>query len=420
MRVGWLGLGKIGLPIALCLAKHGGHEVTGYDVREWPWHVLNGEAVPPQEEALAGLLDPGAIRRAGSVAQLVEHSDIIFVAVQTPHSPRYGGENPMPPEPRDFEYAYLIQACRDVCTTARIQRKPVTLAVVSTVLPGTVSRHIRPLLNSWTRLIYTPQFIAMGTTISDFLNPEFVICGVDDPIDAETLRRVLEPVHGADLLYVTGIENAEAIKVFYNCFISMKIVFANMVMEVCHKTGADCDEVTGALALATDRLISSRYMRGGMGDGGACHPRDLIALSWLAQRLDLSYDLLGQMARAREKQTAWLASLIREYREQTGLGVTILGKSYKPGSDLTDGSPALLLAHYLQDLRNLEQYDPHTPGAEKLENYCRRMVPRVYVIAAAHDEFAVMDYPKHSVVIDPFAIVPDLPQVTVVRVGRKH
>ena len=69
MRVGWLGLGKIGLPIALCLAKHGGHEVTGYDVREWPWHVLNGEAVPPQEEALAGLLDPGAIRRAGSVAQ---------------------------------------------------------------------------------------------------------------------------------------------------------------------------------------------------------------------------------------------------------------------------------------------------------------------------------------------------------------
>lgn len=425
MRVGWVGLGKIGLPIALCLAKHGGHQVTGYDVSPRPWQVMDGEQPPMQEEGIQELLQavgPSGISRAGSIADVVRLSDIVFVSVQTPHAPQYGGEQPAPGTRRDFEYAYLIQACRDICAAARSQRKNITLAVVSTVLPGTSGKHIRPLLGPWVRLAYTPQFIAMGTTITDFLNPEFVICGVDDPADAQAVSEVFSPVHGADLLYVTEVETAEAIKVFYNTFISMKIVFANMVMEVCHKTGADCDEVSGALALATDRLISPRYLRGGMGDGGACHPRDLIALSWLAQRLELSYDLLGEVAKAREAQTAWLASLIREYHGQTGYGVVILGRAYKPGSDLTDGSPAILLARYLEDLLPpdlLSVYDPRVRGYGDALLLPEPETPSVFAVATEHPEFARMKFPRGSVVIDPFGLIADQPGVTVVRVGRK-
>ena len=92
----------------------------------------------------------------------------------------------------------------------------------------------------------------------------------------------------------------------------MKIVFANVLMEICHKTGANVDEVTDALKLANDRLISGKYFTGGMGDGGACHPRDNIALSWLSRKLNLSFDWFENIMLARQKQTEWLANLMEE------------------------------------------------------------------------------------------------------------
>src|SRR5262249_48100580 len=156
--------------------------------------------------------------------------------------------------------------------------------------------------------------------------PEFVLAGVDRDTDADILRGVFSAVHDRPVLPMS-IQSAELTKVAYNVFISAKIVFANTVMEICHKTGADCDEVTGALAQATDRVISPRYLAGGMGDGGACHPRDLIAMSWLAQRLDLSCDFLGGLVQQREAQTGWIADLVESYADQTGMRVIILGKS---------------------------------------------------------------------------------------------
>jgi UDPglucose 6-dehydrogenase len=338
----------------------------------------------------------------------------VFVAVQTPHAPAYGGEVPAPPGPRDFEYAFLVQAVRDICAAAAAAEKPITLAVVSTVLPGTCNRLIRPLAGPYVTLVYTPVFIAMGTTIADFTDPEFVICGADQPAHADVIRDVFTPLHGEDRVFGCGIETGEAIKVLYNTFISMKIVWANTVMELCHKTAADCDEVTAAISQATTRVISGRYLTGGMGDGGHCHPRDLVAMSWLAGRLDLSYDLLGEMAAAREAQTRWLAQLAEGYADLTGLGIVILGRSYKPGSPLTGGSPALLLASYLAR-HDPWQWDPHA-GAGIIPPTARKAV---YVIATAHPEFPRFGFGPGSVVIDPFGYVPDRPGVTVIRVGRK-
>ena len=357
MQIGWLGLGKLGLPCALALSQH--HDVYGYDVTDWAQRVLKGELPPPQEEGIAGLLAYHGLTVQPTVAAVVEAADIVFVAVQTPHAPAFGGEKPLEGPPQDFEYAYLTQACRDVCREAQRQRRHITLVVVSTVLPGTTHRFIEPLLNQYVDLVYSPQFIAMGTTIADFRDPEFVICGTTSAAAARGLAAVFTPVHGDDRLHVCDIDTAEAIKIFYNTFISMKIVFANMVMEVCHKTGADCDGVIDGLSKATDRVISPAYLRGGMGDGGACHPRDAIALSWLAGRLDLSYDLMGEIARAREQQTRWLADMALDYSHQTGRPIVIMGEAYKPGSDLTYGSPARLLRHYLAGAKP-SVHDPHT------------------------------------------------------------
>jgi UDPglucose 6-dehydrogenase len=115
------------------------------------------------------------------------------------------------------------------------------------------------------------------------------------------------------------------------------------MMEICEKTGADVDDLVDALSLASDRVISSAYLRGGMGDGGGCHPRDNIALSFLARELDLSYDLFEALMVARERQTEWLADLVGEGP------LEVLGKAYKPETNLTVGSPALLLAALLEE-----------------------------------------------------------------------
>lgn len=411
--VGWIGLGKLGLPCALVLADCG-HSVVGYDVVGCP--AIIGDVLPPQEDGIHDLMASVSIQVVPTLPEVIHLSDVVFVAVQTPHAPAYGGETAMPAECRDFEYGFLIQAVRDVAAAARAQRKLVTVVVVSTALPGMFNRHLRQLINPYVTLVYNPFFIAMGTTIRDMREPEFVLVGVDNEDDAIPLRAIYAQLHSRPL-FVTTIESAELIKVSYNTFISMKIVFANMVMELCHKTGADCDQVADALSLATERVVSPAYLRGGMGDGGHCHPRDLIAMSWLARRLDLSVDLMGFIAHTREDQTAWLADLVSEWASLTNLPIVLLGKSYKPESDLMGGSPALLLAEILRD-RGLSFYhrDPHTGDIELLH---MEDVPSVYVITTRHSFFSGYVFAKGSVVLDPFGYIPDSPGVTVIRIGRK-
>lgn len=413
MRVAWVGLGKLGSVCAAVLRKHG-HDVVGYD----PYST---GALPSYEADTAGLV-PTPLFPLETVVQHVRDQDedsrrgLVFVSVQTPHAPQYGGEAPMPAERRDFEYGFLVQSCREVFAQCRKHPDSTfTVVIVSTVLPGTYSKYIRPMVPANVNVVYNPFFIAMGTTVADFLNPEFVLLGADDPSHVDGLRELYGSVHSKPL-EVMSIESAELTKVAYNVFISSKIVFANTMMEICHKTGADVDEVSGALAKATDRVASGAYLRGGMGDGGHCHPRDLIAMSWLADRLDLSVDLLGFLAAAREKQSQWLAREALKWKEQTGLRIAVLGRAYKPESPLQGGSPALLLSHDLDELDPDSvhfSWDPHC-GDSPMD-----FGKHVYVIATKHEQFRHALYPAGSVIIDPFGYMPDKKGCTVVRVGRK-
>ena len=190
-------------------------------------------------------------------------------------------------------------------------------------------------------LLYNPFFIAMGTTIPDFRDPEFVLIGTDGAVPGPLID-FYKTIHERPA-FVTTIKTAELTKVAYNTFIGLKIAFANTMMELCEKTGADVDDLVDALSLADKRLLSPAYLRGGMGDGGGCHPRDNIALSWLAREHNLSYDLFSALMECREKQTEWLASLIPDG------DVELMGKAYKPGTNLTVGSPATLLGNILSE-----------------------------------------------------------------------
>lgn len=419
MRVGVVGLGKLGTPVALALALKG-HDVMGFDIdptRMQTESFPHREQGPNGEPSIEPLLRESTLR-FGLLAEVVEHAEIVFVAVQTPHEPLYEGVTRLPDARVDFDYRYLRAAVGDVSGAIAELGEDRIVIVISTVLPGTVRREILPLVNEHVKLCYNPFFIAMGTTIRDFLNPEFVLFGQRDPEAAAKARALYATLHDRPL-YETSIENAELIKVAYNTYITMKVCFANVLMEVCHKVeGCDVDGVVDALALGTQRLLSPSYMRGGMGDGGGCHPRDNIALSWLARELDLSYDWFENVMLARERQTDWLADLVEEHHRRGRYAhnrVGIYGRAFKAGTNLTVGSPATLLANLLRERGfEVEQYDPHVDAGP-----CPFTEPGVYFVATRHDEFArpEWEFPAGSVVLDPWRFVPPRDGVEVVPVG---
>jgi UDPglucose 6-dehydrogenase len=337
MKVGFIGLGKLGLPCALAI-EAAGHEVAGYDTSHDVKKILASRKLPYVEQDAQELLELHDIKWT-TPEEIVAWADIVFVAVQTPHQPEFEGVTRLTQERADFDYGWLKQAVRSV-SDARL------VVVISTVLPGTMERNIVPFFPS-DRLLYNPFFIAMGTTIPDFRNPEFVLVGTDGAHPG-ILRDFYATIHDRPV-FVTTLRTAELTKVAYNTFIGLKIAFANTMMELCEKTGADVDDLVDALAMADRRLMGPAYLRGGMGDGGGCHPRDNIALSWLARETGLSYDLFGALMECRERQTEWLADLIAAYHASDWEDVEILGKAYKPNTALTVGSPATLLANILTE-----------------------------------------------------------------------
>lgn len=410
MKIGFVGLGKLGLPVALAIEEKG-HTVLGYEISPEVRKHIRKRYLPYREVDAQPLLDKSDIKLY-EFARVVEESDIIFVAVQTPHDPTYEGTTRLPETRVDFDYGYLITAMEDIAIVVDLVGEDKIVVIISTVLPGTVERWIKPLLCSHIKLCYNPFFIAMGTTIPDFLDPEFVLLGVDDEAAAKKVKEFYRTIHDKPI-FETRIKNAELIKVLYNTFISSKIGFINTAMELCHKTGADVDEVSEALFLATDRVISTKYLRGGMGDGGGCHPRDNIALSWLAKRVSLSYDWFEHTMIAREKQTEWLSHMIIKQHQLTKLPIVIMGKSFKEETNITVGSPSILLKNMLEEKgHHVLMYDPHIDGDPP------EFGPSVFFIGTKHKAFIDFPYPKDSYIIDPWRYIPDSADLHVMRIGE--
>lgn len=411
MRIGFIGMGKLGLPCALAMDMHG-HDVMGYDIeasRMQKQTINYRETGPDGESPLEPILHKSSLR-FGSLQEVVRHAEIIFVAIQTPHEERYEGITRIPDERVDFNYDHLVRGVAELSRVIGELNENRIVVIISTVLPGTIKSRILPVINKHVKLCYNPFFIAMGTTMRDFLNPEFVLFGVVDNAAAAKVEKFYKTLHNG-LFYRTTLENAELIKVAYNTFIGMKIVYANVMMEICHKIGGsmDVDAVTNAMKLATDRLISPKYLGAGMGDGGGCHPRDNIAMSWLSRKLDLSYDFFDALMTAREKQTEWLAKLMLEYKD---LPKVVLGKAFKPETNLTVGSPSILLKNLLEEMgHEAVMYDPYLDGPMP------EWKPSVFLIGTKHPQFAQMAFPKGSVVIDPWRYIKKQSSVKIIPVG---
>jgi UDPglucose 6-dehydrogenase len=407
MNVGMVGLGKLGLPVAVSFGQV--HKVFGYDLnpalmRKRPYE--HKELGPSGNDDFQAYFDKADIVFS-SLKEMADSCRVIFVAVQTPHEPKYEGITRIPKTTKDFDYRHLKKAVQDLAVHLGPGH---VVAVISTCLPGTMRLEIDPLLKKWgTALVYNPSFIAMGTVMKDFVNPEFVLLGSRSEAARTTVKTVYSALYDAKFMEMS-IESAELAKVAYNTFIGMKIVFANTVMEICQNVdGCDADEVMGAIKAAKNRLISTKYLDPGMGDGGGCHPRDGIAMSHLARKLVLSHNLFNDLMVAREEQTEFLVDAIEHARNLTGLKVVILGRAFKPETRITTGSPALLLEHLLSE-RDI--------AFTSSDDVPEELVKSVFFVATKHDIFRHVKFPEGSTVIDPHRYIEDQAGVNVFRVGE--
>lgn len=415
MDIAFIGLGKLGFPCAVALAMKG-HRVCGYDT--------NGDLIAAYQRGEVTPFEPGldeqyrsvrsAVTFAGSIREAVAFGEAVFVAVPTPHAPRHDGSFPYDGQPRDFDNEPLRACLEEVARAIRSLGDDVfrTVYIVSTVTPTTTVGELIPAMvraageepgMRW-GVVYNPFFIGQSTVVRDFLQPEFVLAGHSpNPIVRARTERAANELYGS--LHDRPIRSmswteAECVKLAYNTYLGLKVLFANTVMELCHALpDCSCDVVNGTLKLATDRLVSPKYMDGGMADGGPCHGRDQMAMSFAARRAGIGFDVFDVINRGRDEQTRWLAEQIMTHA--AGRPVVLLGMAFKAGTNQTQGSPAMLLANILRE-SGVEPllHDPVIrPDGE---------LPRgasLYFISTRWADYATHPFRAGDTVMDPWRMI---------------
>ena len=422
MNIGFVGLGKLGLPVCIGFERKG-HTVIGYDInpnitsKTRPEDILYTNEV--WEDGITPLrniaIQTTNLRFANSLEEVIEKSDIIFVAVQTPHDALYEGVTPITKSRKDFDYSYLIQSLSGISEIVEKIAKNTIVIVISTVLPGTIRREILPILSPYVKFCYNPYFIAMGSVIPDLYNPEFILFGSVCEDTTNTVVKFYETITSAPV-YTTTLENAEMIKVSYNTFITAKICIANQIMIMCDNLpGTNCEEIMNGLFMANKRLISKNYLHGGMGDGGGCHPRDNIALSWLSTSIGLKYDFYEGLMKTREWQTEYFAEKLCNLQANTieKLPIILLGKSFKPDTNIVTGSPAILLANYMKSRGCSFDHEDHIIDCNELSLTKKAM----YFISTKHSSYEHAYFPNGSIVVDPFRYIKKTSNITYIPIG---
>lgn len=345
-RVSVIGLGKLGLPISACLAARG-FIVWGVDTDARKVESVQQRQAVLYEPGLEAMLrDSGPRLNATTDLSLaVRETDLSMLIVPTPSE-----------ADGSFSLRHILPACRAMGQAIRGKTTYHLVVITSTVMPGATGSVIReaieeasgmPCGERW-GLCYSPEFVALGSVIKDFLNPDFVLIGQHDPRSGDGLEALYRKLH-RDTVPASRLSlvNAELAKIAVNTFITTKITFANMLAGICQNLpGGNVDEVTQAIGL--DSRIGRKYLKGAIGYGGPCFPRDNRAMAALAHEVQASATLAESVDRENRRNVAGLATLVHRHLPRSGR-VGILGLAYKPDTDVVEQSQGVLLARTLAD-----------------------------------------------------------------------
>jgi UDPglucose 6-dehydrogenase len=346
VRVSVVGLGKLGAPLAAVMAR-AGHEVMGYDVDRRAVAALRAGRSPVEEPGLAELIAAHAdrIHATSDCREAVISSDVTFVIVPTPS----GADD-------TFDSRLVIAAVEEIGQAVRDKDAWHLVVITSTVMPNETGGPIAAALEhaSGRRvgegmgLCYSPEFIALGTVVRDMLHPDLILVGESDERAGSVLTELLCSVTENDPpVRRLSLVDAELAKLANNCFVAMKVSFANQLAEICERLlGADAAQVAEAIGL--DRRIGGRLLVPATAFGGPCWPRDNKAFARLARVVGAEATLSEATDVVNERQADRLAELVTRHLPAGGR-IGILGLTYKAGTHVADRSAAIELVLALAD-----------------------------------------------------------------------
>jgi len=341
MKACVIGMGKLGSPLAACLAAKG-LTVVGVDNDPSKVEAINHAQPPVQEPGLGELLarTDGRLTAISDVEAAVRQTDISFIVVSTPSDPAGG-----------FSLRYVEPVCQAIARALAARSDYHVVCLTSTVMPGTTGGTVREMLEQASGkrvgvdfgLCYSPEFIALGSVIRDFLNPDMLLIGESDRRAGDFLQSLYAQVcENKPAIARMSFVNAEITKLAVNTYVTTKISYANMLARICEQLpGANVDVITSALGL--DTRIGPKYLKGALSYGGPCFPRDNLALAQLAQQLHVPPDLAQTVDRFNRAQVSWLADVVQRTKGTVG----ILGLTYKAGTDVVEEAAGFLLAKEL-------------------------------------------------------------------------
>ena len=340
-RLSVVGLGKLGSPMAACFAAKG-FTVVGVDMDAGKVADISALRPPVFEPGLAETLAAGRDRLTATtdLTAAVAGTEATFLVVATPSG-----------EDGTFSIEWILAACETVGRAIGEKEGYHLVVLTSTVMPGATDGPIREALEraSGKRcgedfgLCYSPEFIALGSVIRDFLNPDFLLVGESDERPGDLLASIYERTcENAPPVARMSFVNAELTKISVNTYVTTKIAFANMLARICERLpGADVDIVTAALG--RDTRIGSKYLKGAVAYGGPCFPRDNIALGALGRLLGVPAAVAEATDRSNRADVAALAATVGTHLPEGGT-VAVLGLSYKPSTDVSEEAAGLHLA----------------------------------------------------------------------------
>jgi len=425
LRISVIGCGYVGLVTGACFAEIG-HQVTCTDNDDSKIVTLRAGKLPIYEPHLDTLVQRNIRERrlhfTSDAGQAVRSSEAVFICVGTP-----------PLDNGDADLSAIDNVARMIATEGGGSK----LVVEKSTVPAQTGQELKRALDVYSRKSGTnftvasnPEFLREGTAVNDFLHPDRIVVGVDEPAAAKKLREIYAPIldkrfscpaHDGmcpdslpPAFVVTTVNSAELIKHASNSFLALKISFANSLADMCDHLGADVQEVTAAVGM--DPRIGPQFLQAGLGFGGFCLPKDVQAFIRLAERVGIDFTLLKAVEQVNKQRIdLLLAKARRALWVLKGKKIALLGLAFKPNTDDIRFSPAIDAARrFLAEGANLRAYDPQ--AMEKT----RKLLPEISfaknpyelvndadaaIIATEWDEFQRLDWKRvHNEMARPLVI----------------
>ncbi len=368
MKIGVVGTGYVGLVAAACFAENG-NSVVGVDIDEAKIAALLAGQIPIYEPGLAEIVvqnvEEGRLRFTTDIKVAVRESDVLFIAVGTPQD-----------EDGSADLQFVLKVAEEI---ADAMNGPKIVVNKSTVPVGTAAK-VRAAIEARTKhpvsVVSNPEFLKEGAAVDDFLKPDRVVIGTDDPKAQAVMRELYEPFvrTGKPILMMDNV-SAELSKYASNAMLALRISFMNEVANLCDATGADVEMVRRGLA--TDSHIGPAFLFPGLGYGGSCFPKDVKAIEHTSREYHSPMEIVAAVERVNARQkTIMLPRMEAALGDLKGKKIAVWGVAFKPRTDDIREAPALFLIEgLLARGATVAAYDP------KAMDHARNSLPESVVWA---------------------------------------